>query len=536
MGDLYPRWLINGNAGLGSPALYFYGIFPVVVAAGIGLLLDALNLAATPLHGLGATATVFTLVGFFGMNRLLRRFIGPASAMIGGLVFALHPFALFFDLLQRFGFAEHATMMMAPWLILLILRVIDRQRHGVALLALVTAAMIASHLPSAAICAATIGPAALLFCMRQPRSLRLVSVGRLVLAGILGVALASPYLSTVATQTGWINVNALVDQPYFDYSVNFAFTGSNGTPQELTAWAVLPSLLVIVGGAGLAFAARRRLGPPMRDLLLLALPVAGVSLFFMTAVSTPVWEWVEPLQTIQFPWRFTVALTVATGLMAGALAHITTATPRPLFLVAAIGIVIGSGILTSTAVKRAVWLHASVLSEGAAAIPVPEAVRLRQDVPEYRPIWAGAHSLTEDELKRHASAPRPPVVVDEGVADAGQATWAADRITFAGTAAEPSCMVLHHLFYPTWVLARDTSVAGVRFGPAADGRMRVCVPAGPFDVSIVRRLTPVERGAFVLAAGAAALLVIGSLMTMRRRTSAASSAPPGSAMEHSGGG
>ncbi|WP_404379829.1 hypothetical protein [Caenispirillum salinarum] len=531
LGDPYPRWLVNGNAGLGSPALYFYGFVPVSVAAATGTALEAVGLHRAPLHGLAVAATLFSLAGFLGMVVLMRRRVGAVAALIAGLVLVLHPFAFAFDLFQRFGFAEHAAIMTLPWLAAAVLGVLDGRRHAVLMLVVVAAVLVTTHLPSAAIAAAVTGAAALALVLMRPKGRRAGVLARLVLAAVLALALAAPYLATVLTQAAWVSVDALVDQEVFDYRRNFVFTGPHRTAREVTAWAVIPSLVVIVAGIAVSLWRLRAMADGARQLLVLGSATALASLFLMTEASAPLWATIEPLQMIQFPWRVVVGLTLATAVLAGLLVDVVAERPKGVVSAGLVTVIAAAGATALPAVERTAWLYVSVWRQGADAFPISDLIDLRQDMREYRPAWADPALLSPKSLdavrsRQAEGEPAGPVRVAIGP----------DRITATGTVGQPTCFLLDHLYYPVWGLGGAARGGATRFGPGPDGRMQVCVPPGPFAVRIERRMTPAELLGMALAISAALTMAGFALSGRRRFQAGAGPVRPNMAPERTSGG
>lgn len=153
-------------------------------------------------------------------------------------------------------------------------------------------------------------------------------VKNFVLSFLLGGALAAFYLIPASLETKYVHANEVLTKgPLWDYSKNFLYTYLDRDKSEGYAWAIFDHRYYEVSNAlfGLAvlvciFALlfnkekiQRYFNEPFR--VNVAIIMFAISFLMMTPVSLFVWLMIKPLQTVQFPWRFTTFIVPFGGLI-----------------------------------------------------------------------------------------------------------------------------------------------------------------------------------------------------------------------------
>jgi hypothetical protein len=145
-GDLYPRWLMNMNDGLGSPAFYFYFPLPYFVASIFHA--PYLNLGPDGWLQLGlACAAALSLSGI-SCYAWLRATVGQGPAILGAMVYMLLPYHLLVDLYYRFAFTEFWAFVFMPLCLFFADRIQRNERFGVTGGAISYALLFLTHLPT----------------------------------------------------------------------------------------------------------------------------------------------------------------------------------------------------------------------------------------------------------------------------------------------------------------------------------------------------------------------------------------------------
>jgi hypothetical protein len=152
-GEPYPRWLVDGNAGGGSPAFFFYAPLPYYLTTLPQLFCPG---CAAPVRLAQGEWLILLLAGA-AFYRFARRAAPPAAALGGALLYTLLPYHFTIDLLERQALGEFAAFIWPPLLLLAVERVAARACGGAAGLALAWAGLLFTHLPSALLFAPFLG-------------------------------------------------------------------------------------------------------------------------------------------------------------------------------------------------------------------------------------------------------------------------------------------------------------------------------------------------------------------------------------------
>ncbi len=526
-GHLFPRWLAGANAGFGSPVFYFYGRLPFFVAACFAVVLHVSAVTGL-LLGMG----LFRLLAFFTCRAWLRQTAGPRASDCGALAFIAVPFAMTFNSIGRVGFAETAATALIPLLLLLTERA-GRARSSAARqtasLALVYAALAATHLPQTLLAFVAVGLYALL--LRGLRPFLVNAAGAacgLLLSG--PSVLPAVLMQRSITPTGWRG------DPYVDIRNNFLFTLSrfhlyHFFAQELfiyISWLLcLLVLFLAVFRPGLPDGSRwaRR-----ERALLWSL---GLSLLAMTELFYPLWVFTPPLRTIQFPWRlFPSAIALAAGLVA-ALVHTGPSKQRTVLgwlglLIVSQFAIMGTGYFFSLPPGQRVAQHVPVVITyrlPSYAPPglreTPEYSQIRSFPPEYIP--AGAHaagwhvSKSQKDLllgtQKHLQVPEPPPEIQEAQNPDGS-------ILVRGSLAKPVSVLLPSFFFPDERSVGPTQ--GVLSLDPSSGLTRIALPAGLFQLRVDHE-APTPSVVLGRAAGILGAILIALLFAVSFRRPAAPS-------------
>jgi hypothetical protein len=111
-GDLYPRWLYEANAGLGSPAFFFYPPVPYYFTSLFQPFLALLDDSGWSQLCLSSSLALVLsgITCYMWLEKISNRY----SAIFGAIVYMLWPYHLGFDLYHRFAFAEFWAFVWLP--------------------------------------------------------------------------------------------------------------------------------------------------------------------------------------------------------------------------------------------------------------------------------------------------------------------------------------------------------------------------------------------------------------------------------------
>lgn len=333
-GELYPRWLMDMNSGLGSPTFFFYGSIPFYVSS---LFQPFVPSSDFGWPAIGLSASVALVASGFAAFLWLRNVVGQNGAMAGALAYMVLPYHLEIDHVVRFAFAECWAFVSLPLVLAGAHRCIQGDRRALVPLALAYALLVMTHPPSTLLFSGV--PIAYALCMaprRQARQALALVVGGMFLGGLLAAVYLVPALFTQQS----VSVQDTI-AGYFSYMQHFLFTSAPldlpGRSQVFIDYAVafrsavnratrvtvgiafgsyLVTLLLARGGRDgrVRSGAEPRSAGHLRFATFWA-AAAVASVFMMSAPSAGIWRVLPVLQKVQFPWRLNIVLVCAAAAM-----------------------------------------------------------------------------------------------------------------------------------------------------------------------------------------------------------------------------
>jgi hypothetical protein len=206
---------------------------------------------------------------------------------------------------------------------------------------------------------------------------------------------------------------------------------------------------------------------------------------FMTAdLSWGIWEGIEPLQRVQFPWRFCAVLSVAILPLIGFFLDsvLNKGGGRWLWL----GIFCSLWCLCLGINVKPIWqLLASDASERRALLRAYK----DNDAPEYKPTWVKttvAHGMTEK------------LRIVSGTGEIALLKWYPPEIMFVASNAVDLRVMTRHYYFPTFHAEADGRIPVPMSPFPASGFQVVDVPNGNHLIVIRRNLSLPEKLGFLL--------------------------------------
>lgn len=563
-GELYPRWLAGMNAGLGSPAFYYYPALPYYFASLVGLFVPA---GEGALRVLGAAAALaFTLSGLTAYT-WLRKISDARSAAIGAVVFLLVPYHAAVDLYTREAFAELWAFVWMP-LILKYARGVGDDRgldpdsggggsspghdsqDGTKLrnfgssfrlsfgssfglnflrLAAAYALLCASHPPATLI----FSPVAVAYAYLRAR--RLSAALRAAGAMLLGACLSAVYLLPALAMQDAVSFADMLAFHYFERWLTFARPDARDL-YGLLLWGTLTTLALIACAALVRRGQNGQTelaGEPTRRAAMSAeksrraeaafwIATAAVSALLITSSSGPVWRVLPVLQRVQFPWRFSLLLSIA----ASAIVALGLGTLRETGARANRRMLVFGGLIVCT------WL---VLLAGVAWRAYPPmtgrdpvvnddasaAFTSGRDAPEYRPRWTNLSSEGDIEgmLRRVCGDATREVraCISDGVAAIAFTRRAPRELELTVESAGGVSFRVTQFYFPGWAAYLDGRPHPL--SPSLpDGLLLLSVPAGTHRLRLALEPTTPERAGQLLSAASIAIILLLSVPHAIRRT------------------
>ena len=185
-GELYPRWLLGMNGGLGSPDFFVYGPLPYYVAAAFRLLTHGPGHESAELGvSLWLALVISGVAAYIWLKDLVGGVWAPA---IGALIYMAVPYRIKTDMYTRIALPELWALAWLPLLMYFTSRAVrQRTRSALTGFAIAYALLLLTHLFTALM----FSPVPLLYAgfLSAPRT-RVRAVAELVLSMSLGAALA----------------------------------------------------------------------------------------------------------------------------------------------------------------------------------------------------------------------------------------------------------------------------------------------------------------------------------------------------------
>ena len=306
-GAIFPAWAGGFNAGFGAPTFLFFPpltSFANAVPALLGIPVIAGVCGLAFLAHLASGLAMFWWVRSLGFQ---------SAALPASVVYMVAPYRLF-DIYRRTALAEHWAFIWPPLILWVAGSRRLRTREQVPLLALLVAALLLTHLPSAILMG--IGLVAWFCLSSEIRSRRFG-----ILAGAtLGFLLAGFALIPQALAPFFLDTDRFFSPVAgrFRPSANTLFaSGFRAWDFNLEVSVVLLATFALVVVAFWLLAPETKAKFGTRAILVGAIFCALAA----TPLAGPVWEALPVLSRLQFPWRVAGQLTLIAAVVTAQLDH-----------------------------------------------------------------------------------------------------------------------------------------------------------------------------------------------------------------------
>jgi hypothetical protein len=501
-GDLYPRWLINMNGGLGSPTFFYYPPLAYFLTA---LLQPLLPDDPHAWRQLGVSVSLALILSGLCAYLWLRSLAHQNVALAAALLYMMMPYHLAVDLYTRGAFAEFWAFVWMPLILYFVIGVVKERRGALIGLAISYALLCLTHLPVTLIF--SVFPVAY-GLWKAERQRRWNTLWRVVAAMSLGIGLSAIFLLPALTTQDYVLVNFLKEGS-FNYDKFFLFTSlrlwGDGTSK-------LTLMVMVVLLMGIFAAHLSRASEEARRERLFWIVVSTLSLLMMMSLSKPLWRAFASLQMIQFPFRFNVILTLSvTALLLLGLSAIK----RPLTKARVLSL---SGIAAAVCVCLLVTFLAAK-SAYPVFNPLPEVLLAEQeerliskeDTWEYWPRWS--EGFNRQALLQKIKGSGNYLEAQEDCEAQGRTTvrsWKPRDILLETELTKDCTLIVHQLYYPGWSARLAGSAHLLPVEPSGDGGLlSVRVPAGAHQVSLrLESGWPEQSGRVVSAASVVIILLL----------------------------
>jgi hypothetical protein len=453
-GIIYPRWAALAHFGYGEPRFIFYppaswmlgtiltAIFPWKFVPGIFIWL------------------VLVAAGV-SMFLLARQWLDRRDATFAAVLYAVNPYHLVI-VYWRSAFAELLAASLLPLLLLLVLRVDNKNRRIMVALGLVLGCAWLINAPAAVMIHYSFA-LLLAFVAWQRRSARVLIAG--AAAVLFGMALASFYLLPAIYEQKWVNIAQSVSagsRPLDNFLFVHTTDAEHDAFNRLISWVAAAEMLLTFGAAWLA----RSWGRSNRTMWYGLVGWATVCSMLMLSITNPIWSILPKLRFMQFPWRWLLCLGI------------------PFTLLITVGVkrwTARAAIYFATLCLLAfVWHHfqppwwdnSADMREMQENMATGEGY---EGTDEYTPV--GADPSAVDKIARRVTVDGP------ARAAIHVSQWDATSKVFTAELSGPDTLALHLFDYPAWRVEVNGNIvhAETREGT---GQMLVPVQAGGNSVRI----------------------------------------------------
>jgi hypothetical protein len=478
-GVFFPVWADLSNFGYGEPRFIFYPPASWTLGAALSTIFPWVLVASVYIWMALVSAGV-------SMFFLARRYFDRLDATFAAVFYAINPYHLVI-VYWRSAFAELLASTLVPLLILLVLRVNERDRRALLGLALLLAAAWLTNAPAAVMIHYSLGLLIVVIAW-QRRSPRVLLAG--AVAVLLGAALAAFYLLPAIYEQRWVDIAQAISagsRPIDNFLFVHTTDADHDAFNRVISWVAVSEIAVTLFSAWLA----RRWRNKDRQFWLPLLTWSLVCAVLMLSFTNPIWKVLPKLQFMQFPWRWLLCLGVPLTLF------ITRALQKWTLRVALYLAMLGVIGFVWHRYQPPWWDNAADLREMRDNVATGVGY---EGVDEYTPIGADASAIDKEARRATVQGPaRAAIHVLE---------WGAENKFLTAEMSAPDNLKLKLFSYPAWRV--EVNGQHVQTGTFENtGQMLVPVQAGMNRVQITfRRTWDRMAGGWISAAAAGLALAM----------------------------
>lgn len=504
------RWIPDMGYGFGYPLFNFYPPLPYLV----GQIFRILG------YSFADTAKALFITAFFAsgvtMYALAQRFFGRLGGVLSAIFYIWAPYHSV-DIYVRGAMNESWGLIWFPLILLYSYNLISKKQKtyfswktvlpSIIAIALSWFALLTSH----NLMVIVFTPFFALWCvlwLLHFKNWKVIPV--LALSGIWAFALAAFFTLPVFLEKGIVQTDSLI-KGYYEYTAHFP-----SAAQLLFSrfWGYGPSVwleqddgmsfqigwfhwivpLITVAILALRFLKTRKLRAI--EISVAAMFIVGwVASFMSHPRSTPIWATIQPLQFIQFPWRYLTMVILGFSFVVGALASIL---PRFIRLVVVLLLIVG--------VVGYGW--AFFIPQNGKLGPLSDEEKFTGAAWELQQT-AGIYDYLPNTAKMAPQGPRKvQAEVMDGEGEIVTGTSGTNWERFKVKAETDTTIRISVLQFPTWKVTVDGKEVET-FVPETEawGRLYINVPEGEHEVYAQLTDTPVRTAGNILSLGSWGLLL-----------------------------
>lgn len=493
-GDLYPRWLVGMNHELGSPVFFYYPPVPYFLTS---LLRPFFANDPFGWYQLGVSASLATVFSGLFAYLWLKQLVNETSAVIAAILYMAGPYHLAADLYIRFSFAEYWAFVWLPLILYFTHRIVHGKRLAFIGFAIGYGLLIMTHLPTTLIF--SLIPITYAFVLKTDQRVR--TLGRILVSMVAGIGLSAIYLYPAMSMQKYVFLDRM-GTGYFSFENWLFFINFSLWTEDKSI--ILLLVLDLLGIAVCAFVISRT-NTEKREgkLRLFWLFTAIGSALMMTELSKPIWLIFYPLQWIQFPFRFSVILTLAvTVLGAFALSNYQESRSSTNIFVK-----IFCFLLIVSWIPVFFWAVLTAFSvQDTERQTIIHKVELSREAPEYRPRWNESMKKVDWEISKdidnwdthmekeygdllqrvgETKAGVLNIKIVEGMGQVDVVSWKSREIILRAKADSEMKIHVSQFYFPNWTALIEVQQNDLTVEPSQpDGLLSLTIPNGDYDIKL----------------------------------------------------
>lgn len=479
-GELYPRWLLEMNSGLGSPTFFFYPPVPYYFTS----LFYPFRFGNPSIWSpLVLSSTLALILSGLTAYLWLKSITNQKAALIGSIIYMILPYHWAIDFYWRFAFSEYWAFVWIPLILYFSKKIVFGDKFAVLGFAVNYALLSMTHLPTTLIFSVIPFTYSLFIANKKQR---LKSLVYMVFALVLGIGLAAIYLIPALSMQENVLLKEIATEPHFYFANNFTWRKQFIYPNFEIFMGYLGILVILMAIISyLAFTvASKHSHKNVRQENFYWLIVALTSCLMTLPLSKPLWKLFTVIQVIQFPWRFNVVLTVATT----ALITLACYSFKPTSILHQKKALIGIGLLFMLISSGFAMAYHNIERLN---FDQKTALKMSQDAPEYRPKWV-AKKIFDQYLIHRVAEDSPQAQITKGQGSLSIKKWQARSIILQTNASTNLEITIEQLYYPGWTARVDDKQLSVE-PSQPEGLLRIAIPSGRHQVQITLEAGLKER-------------------------------------------
>ncbi len=524
-GTVYPRWAPDVYFGYGSPVFNFYSPLSYYIGEFLHFLgLDLQN-------AIKITLACFLLLGAMGAFLLARSLFASLMdkpwqrewvGFVTAAAFVYSPYFLV-DIYVRAALGEALAMALLPLCVWAVRRLVFAPNISNVLLAgLLAASLVLSHQLTALFALPVVAGYVLILLVFLPSRDRLHAVMSVTASGWLAAALGAFFWLPMLVEMRLVNLGVdtvtrgellrLVTDQLLSLGDLVQPQWIYNYPEDAFPLALAAVALGITALLAQTFLLKSRVRTELAYWAVVAF-VAGIG---MTDAARPLWVALPALQTIVFPWRLSLFVTLSLALAVGLWVVFAARIGARGWLTGAVGLVllvnsIAVGMLglpfqpwyvPPTAISSLGVMARYEVNAGGTGMSL---------LNTFLPVWVNQVPVTDPDAK--CATPGSPIVT--APVQIQLESVSPDDWRLVVDAAQPAAIALRTFYYPDWHATIDGHVALIR--PSSDAAiLTVDVPAGQHTVQLTHSSLPGRDIGIVLTSVGVLACIVGIAIAVRR--------------------